>query len=269
MVRVRVTTAAGQGVVYLHGAHVTSYQPTGQTELLFMSEASQFALDQPIRGGVPICFPWFAAKPGDANAPAHGLARTHAWTLSDIQATESMASLQFHASFPPFSTVYQITFGASLELGLVVVNEGSEATTFEAALHTYLAIGDVHRVWVEGLEQAAFFDQLTGQRSEPNSQPIRFRQETDRIYESRDQTITLVDSVLQRRIVIDRDGSPSVVVWNPWVDKSRRMSDFGDEEWQTMCCLETAAVRDHAICLQPGENHALRVTHRVEPFEPS
>jgi glucose-6-phosphate 1-epimerase len=268
----RVYAPGGTAEVYLRGAHVTDWTPTGGTPVIWMSEQSEYAPGVPLRGGVPICFPWFAGHPTDATAPSHGFARLADWqlveareagddvvlvlVLTDSDATRSSA-------WPHrFEARYTVTVGAELGLSLTVTNRDSEAVTFEEALHTYLAVADIRQTTVAGLEGAPFTDRLTGPRP-AEDEPVRFAAETDRIYQATTATTTVTDAATGRAITIAKNGSASTVVWNPWIDKAAAMADFGDNEYTGMVCVETCNIRDDAITLAPGASHELSVSYSV------
>ncbi|MEZ6115209.1 MAG: D-hexose-6-phosphate mutarotase [Pirellulaceae bacterium] len=213
----------------------------------------------------PICFSWFAANQSDPQAPAHGTARISLWELQNVQLAEDHQSVAFTfgLALPPFRLLYEVEFGTALKIRLTVTNTSDQTQTFEAALHSYFSLSHIKQVEVLGLQKARFLDQLSGTMYPPTEQPIRFTQETDRIYYDTTDAIQIVDSGWGRRIQIEKFGSPSTVVWNPWIEKSQRMSDFGDNEWPHMCCIETAAIRQNRIELPPDESHTIGTTHAV------
>lgn len=259
-----VSTPVCDGEFFLHGAHVTRYRPRGFEELLFVSDEAIFRDGKAIRGGVPICFPWFGPHPTDPAAPAHGHARTHEWELTRTANSPAGAlQVELHAVFDPFDVVYTIEFGSELTLSLKVTNQSPTPVTFEAALHSYFRLKDVREVAVSGLESVAFLDQLTGATEAPSNAPIRFTEETDRIYQDNLDVITISDRLANRNVVIEKRGAPSTIVWNPWIAKSQRTGDFGDEEWTQMCCIESASVGANAIELATGESHELVAKHRL------
>lgn len=274
--RVVVDTPAASAHVYLHGAHVTHYQPKGEAPVLFMSGKSQFAAGKAIRGGVPVIFPWFGGK---AAAPAHGFARTAAWALTDVTPADGGA-LRLTFSLGPsdttrrqwpheFEATYAVTVGPALEMEVRVRNPASApgAFKFEEALHTYLAVGDVRQVTIDGLGGREFIDKVDG--GKPKTQPpgpFQIEGETDRVYLGTPDTVTVVDPAgpgLGRLLSVSKQGSAATVVWNPWIAKARAMSDFGDDEWPAMLCVETANVADAAVTLQPGQEHVMRAAVRV------
>jgi glucose-6-phosphate 1-epimerase len=269
----RVFGPAGTAEIYLRGAHVTAWTPTGGAPVLWMSEKSEYKAGVPLRGGVPVCFPWFAGHPTDASAPSHGFARLADWQL--VSATEVGAdvvlvftladSASTRASAWPhrFEARYTVTVGAELALALSVTNRDSEPVAYEEALHTYLAVADIRQTAVAGLEGAPFTDRLTGPRP-AETEPVRFIAETDRIYPATTATTTVTDASTGRIITVTKQGSASTVVWNPWIDKAAAMADFGDDEYTGMVCVETCKIRDDAITLAPGASHELNVRYSVE-----
>jgi D-hexose-6-phosphate mutarotase len=270
---VRVSGPAGSAEIYLHGAHVTAWAPAGAEPVLWMSAASRYVPDAPLRGGVPICFPWFGAHPDAPTAPAHGFARLVDWELAgahdegdDVVVTFRLTDTEATRSsaWPHrFAARYTVTVGARLTLALEVTNLDAAEVTFEEALHTYLRVPDVTAAQVAGLERAPYLDRLGGPaRVVGGSDPIRFTAETDRIYPGSHAATRLfdgaaLDGAAGRIVTIDKDGSGTTVVWNPWAGKAAAMADFGDDEWTTMVCVETANIRHDAVRLAPGGRHTL------------
>jgi glucose-6-phosphate 1-epimerase len=268
----RVYAPSGTAEVYLRGAHVSSWTPAGGTGVLWMSEQSEYAPGVPLRGGVPICFPWFAAHPTDAAAPSHGFARLADWQLAEAREAGDDVVLVFvltdtaasRASAWPhrFEARYTVTVGARLTLALEVTNRDSDEVSFEEALHTYLAVADIRQTEVAGLEGVPFTDRLTGP-CPAESAPVRFDSETDRIYLDTTATTTVTDASTGRVITVAKQGSASTVVWNPWIDKAAAMADFGDTEYTGMVCVETCNIRDNRITLAPGDSHEISVSYSV------
>jgi glucose-6-phosphate 1-epimerase len=269
LAKVCVTSAATRGEVYLHGAHVTSWQPRGVEEVLFISAKSRWEPGHPIRGGVPICFPWFANKTDDPHAPAHGVVRTTAWRLESIvQVGDAVAVSMFvesnestHRWWPAdFRLVYRVTFGSELSLELVVRNTGSNSLRFEEALHTYFRVGQIEKALLQGLSAVHYVDKTDSNRQKTQQGPIVITSETDRVYLNTQCPIALEDHALCRRIDVAKENSFTTVVWNPWIEKAGAMSDFGDAEWKQMICIEASNVSDFAVLLAPGQQHRMNAT---------
>jgi glucose-6-phosphate 1-epimerase len=260
LIRARIETEAAQGELYLHGAHVTAWQPSGHEPVLWMSEHAVFAEGKAMRGGIPICFPWFGPHKTDATAPAHGYARTKVWQVTSSQMLGNGAlRLTLETEIAPFEIAYQVDFGTSLELKLTTkLSSASPSTSsFEDALHTYFAISDIHSIRIQGLEEDSYIDKMDrGLVKQPTRAPVMFTEETDRVYINTIEQSSLIDTKLQRTTVVAKSGSRSTVIWNPWIDKSQRMADFGDDEWPNMVCIETANIAPNEVILSPGQAHA-------------
>ena len=255
-----IKTSAASGEIYLQGAHVTAWQPSGSQPVLWLSGSSYFEKGKPIRGGVPICFPWFGSHASDPSAPAHGTARIIEWDMVHAQETaEGGIELILQARIEPFVVDFRVEFGRALTMTLTTALPvmTSQAQRFEDALHTYLAVSDIQQVSISGLETARFIDKMDNAAEKPAAgEAIRFTAETDRVYLETESACILSDETSGRRIIVSKAGSRSTVVWNPWVSKSARMVDFGDQEWRGMVCIETANVGRDLIELLPGQSHA-------------
>jgi glucose-6-phosphate 1-epimerase len=268
LTRLALHTAGGTARVYLHGAHVAEFTPAGHEPVLWMSEHSEFAPGKPIRGGIPVCFPWFGAHPSDPSLPNHGIVRLREWRVDRVWTLDSgaiAARFAFESDGEtnevwPHDFVLQLTVSVSDRLGvrLEVYNSGAEAFTITEALHTYLQISAVKEVWIDGLDNTEYVDTV------PESRPlhtqhgtVEFAQETDRVYLDTAAPCRLRDRGLDRSTQIDKHGSQSTVVWNPWVDKASRMPDFGDDEWQSMVCIETANALRNSVTVKPGSTHTM------------
>jgi D-hexose-6-phosphate mutarotase len=265
-----ITTPQATARVYLHGAHVTHYRPHGQEEMLFVSECSHFEPGKPIRGGIPICFPWF----GDAAKPAHGFARLAEWSVDRVDTAadgsvtltllKSTADPGHDRTLWPFDALlrHHVRVSDDLQLSLAVTNIGNQPLTYEEALHTYFAVSDVRQVRVSGLGGATYLDKTQQyQAVQQSAEPLTLHGETDQIYLNTRATCVIDDPQEGRggrQITVAKEGSDATVLWNPWIEKARSMADFGDEEWRRMLCIETANVRDHSVRLAGGETHVLR-----------
>ncbi len=277
---------SARGRVFLHGAHVTSWVPDGAAEsVIWLSERAQFAEGVAIRGGVPICFPWFGPDVPPAGGPAHGLARLVDWHFDGVDAAaDGAVTARFsvdsssdapdpgwHEAFRVrpeelgevrFRAVYSVTFGDTLTTSLRVTNTGDRALGFEAAIHSYYAVSDITQVAVSGLEGISYEERAAGAAQEERRDvaEVRFAGEVDRLYAQAPSRVTLTDAGLGRTIRLDSSGAAGWVVWNPHVAKAERMADFGDDEWRGMVCLEPVCLGENTVWLQPGESHTISVT---------
>jgi glucose-6-phosphate 1-epimerase len=276
---VRIATPLCTGEFYLQGAHVTAFTPTGHEPVLWLSKAGPVRAGKATRGGVPICYPWFGANQQHPNAPMHGLARTATWELVDV-GLQPAGEVNVILRLPPqpmaseavdeatgindqVETYFAALFGETLEMGLLVRNNGTRDVRFEAALHTYFTVGDIHQTRVEGLQGTRYIDKMRDGGTFIEDRPaVTFAEETDRIYES-DATAVIHDPLLKRRIINRKIGSGSTVVWNAFPKKAAEIGLKGDE-WTGYVCVETAAVGADAVTLAPGKAHTLGAHVSVE-----
>ncbi|HVM62454.1 MAG TPA: D-hexose-6-phosphate mutarotase [Verrucomicrobiae bacterium] len=273
--RMGVHTVVADAEIYLHGAHVTHFQPHGQKPVLFMSEKSTFEAGKPIRGGVPICFPWFGARQDGRPGAAHGFARLMEWEL--VGAEQDRYGVEIHLRLASnaatrqewdgeFVAEYRVMVGAALQLELRVTNTSLQPMRIEEALHTYLSVSDVRQVSIDGLAGVTYVDRVgTPQTKTEGDAPIRITAETDRIYLNTRSACTVDDPGGKRRLIVEKNGSNATVVWNPWITKAQAMPDFGDDEWPAMLCVETCNVQQCAVTLAPSQSYVMgaviRETH--------
>jgi glucose-6-phosphate 1-epimerase len=272
LLKVSVTAPEATGEMYLLGANVTSWKPSGAEEALFVSAKSRWEDGVAIRGGVPICFPWFGGKAGDAKAPAHGFARTRVWKLESIarnggavtvaMSTESDESTK--KWWPAdFRLEQRVTFGAEFQMELALKNTGTTPLRFEEALHTYFRVGDIEKARVHGLDGMQYTDKTDARRVKTQQGDVVITSETDREYLDTPHAVELEDPALRRRIRVANENSLTTVVWNPWTQKAKAMSDFGDDEWKQMMCVETTNVSGFAVDVAAGGQHRMKAMIRV------
>jgi glucose-6-phosphate 1-epimerase len=273
LAKIQITTSVSAGEIYLHGAHLTSWKPKGAQEVFFVSSHTLWQDGKAIRGGIPICFPWFGDKADDPQAPAHGFVRTKAWQLESIaregdavsvaMVTESGDSTRKWWPFD-FRLVYRATFGVELTLELIMANTGDQALRFEEALHAYHNVDDSTQAHVGGLEGADYLDKTDSYRRKTQIGDVVITAETDRVYLNTAHPITLSDHVLQRGTTVTKENSLTTVVWNPWSAKAPTMADLGADQWKRMLCIETSNVGDFAVDLPPGEQHVMKAIISVQ-----
>ena len=274
--RLEVETPLAHAEVYLQGAHVAAYALRASGPLLFLSRASRFAVGAPIRGGVPLVFPWFGRKADDDAAPLHGPARCLPWSLERatvaapgaVELTLALASGPAAMGWPAGATLrYRVEIGAALALTLEIENRGPTPIRFEDALHTYLAVADVTRIRVSGLEGATFLDEADGfARKQGGAGPLLLRGETDRVYDDTRATCVVWDPGAQRRVEIAKTGSDATIVWNPGPDGVRAFPDLGADEWREFVCVESGNVGRGAVTVPPGGRHELSVRIQSAPW---
>ena len=274
--RIKMTNQFGSVEAYVHGATVTGWTPKDQKQsVLWLSKKSWFEPGKPIRGGIPICFPWFGPHATDKTLPGHGCVRYRDWTVSNVlnlSNGETQLVLTFNSDVGTrrlwqhdFFAEYVVTLGESLVVSLMIKNTGTIPFTFEEALHSYFAVGDVKKVSVHSLKDAQYIDKVRdGKSFVDNEEPLMFAGETDRVYTNHTKPVILQDSVFGRSVEVTKSGSDSTIVWTPFPEKSKRMLDFGDSEWTEMVCIESGNVMDNCITLQPGERHTIEVVYNVK-----
>ena len=274
--RAVISGRAAEGHVYLHGAHVTHHRPAGERPLLFLSKRSQFARGKAIRGGVPVIFPWFGARTGHPESPDHGFARTREWAVESVEhANDGSVAVTLaleddddtRRTWPhAFRVRQRAVFGTRLEITLEVENRSDRPFQVEEALHTYLLVGDVAEASIDGLERSVYIDKTDGmKRKTLPAGALRLDRTTDRVFLDTRSTCVVTDPVLARRIVVEKTGSATTVVWNPWREKAGAMADLGEDQWRSMLCVEAANAADNAVHLASGERHMMRVVIGAEP----
>jgi len=268
-----ITTPWSSAEVYLHGAQVTHFKKHEEPPLLFLSQCSRFAAGQPIRGGIPIIFPWFG-KPADKPGQ-HGFARVRDWELKEMAVSpDGAVSVRLQMpdcgdspDCPACAVDYLVTVSDALTAELVVMNRSAREFAFENCLHTYFAVGDVSKVKVTGLKGVDYLDQPTNfSRHTEREAAIRIASEVDRAYLNTPHMVEIHDAALRRVIRVEKDGANSTVVWNPWIEKAKAMQDFGDEEYQQMVCVESGNVALNRIKLTPGQTSRLKVKLSSKPL---
>jgi glucose-6-phosphate 1-epimerase len=243
--------------------------------MFFVSTQSHFTPGKAIRGGIPVIFPWFGPREGHPDSPMHGLVRTREWELTEVHVPAAGAArVTFRIESSPetsavwphaFALELRFTLGDTLHIAWSTHNTGTDAFTFEQALHPYFPIADVHRARVHGLHGARFLDKTAGPELQTDSaEAVQFTRETDRLYLDTETPLVLEDPAANRRLVITKQGSQSSVVWNPWIAKAEALADLGDAEWQAFVCVEQVNAKHNAIRLEPGTQHRMEAEFRVE-----
>lgn len=272
-IAVQVRTDFSAATIALQGAHVMTWQPNGQVPVIWLSPQAKFAPGKSIRGGVPLCWPWFGAHATEAGHPGHGFARTIPWELMDaLKLPDGRVRLGFEpvmnnaarSQWPHASTVhYNITVGQELDVALTTTNTDTTPFQLGQALHTYFEIGDIRQASVFGLAGCDFIDKVAGGARKQQDGAISFSGETDRVYLGTTGCCEIRDPVLARTILITSTGSRSTVVWTPWIEKAEKMGDFGPDGYLKMVCVETANAVDDVITLAPGETHCMAAQYRA------
>jgi D-hexose-6-phosphate mutarotase len=253
-----------------------TFQPNGEQPVVWLSPAAKLLQGKSIRGGVPICWPWFGAHASETTFPAHGFARTAMW---QVAASESLPddstriTLELpQSSIPPAQWPHSCrvrliaTVGKTLTVELVTENTGDQPFDIGEALHTYFTISDVDALRITGMEGCTYLDKVGVAQTRMQQGAIQIASEVDRIYIDTEADCLIEDAGFKRRIRIAKSGSRSNVVWNPWIEKSAKMGDFGsDTGYRGMVCVETANAAHNIVTIAPGISHSMRVIYSTEP----
>jgi D-hexose-6-phosphate mutarotase len=270
---IEVSTAWSSAEIYLLGAHVTSFKKKDEPPLLFMSQCSRFETGHPIRGGVPVIFPWFGMREG---LGMHGFARLKAWEVKEfVPAPDGSVSVRFRlpdspeaSAFPPFTADYVVTVSDQLALQLILTNDSpDEELPLENCFHTYFEVGDVAAISITGLKGRKYLDKVANfAKKSETAEAIRIASEVDRIYLNTTDAVEILDPRLGRKIRVEKQGSLSTVVWNPWTAKAQQMPDFANDEYTRMICVESGNVASNSLKLRPGETATLTVKLSSAPL---
>jgi D-hexose-6-phosphate mutarotase len=273
LTKATIATSTGAAEIYLHGAHVTHFQPKGQQPVLYLSSASAFKADKPIRGGVPICWPWFGPSATDPKLPMHGFARTNEWAVEstrELDGDRASITLRLEPSdsiraiWPhEFGLKYTVTVGAALELELEMTNRDKAGLLISEALHTYFSIGDIEKISLNGLTGTSYFDKVANARMLEERDPVKLSSETDCVYLNTRTAVGINDPVIGRKIRVEKAGSNSTVVWNPFEAKAKTMADIGAGEWRKYICIEAVNALENTVTVAPGATHKIGTTLKV------
>ena len=277
LIAAEINNAHASASIALQGAHLMTYQPHGTNPVIWLSKYAKFATGKSIRGGVPICWPWFGPHATDAKLPGHGYARTVMWKVLDAKALpDGSTFISFglsendltRAQWPNPSTVrIEMTIGKALRIELVTQNIGKQEFVLGEALHTYFNISDVAQMTIRGLEGCEYLDKVGEPARRTQQDGIVIESEVDRVYVNTTADCVIEDRGLKRAIRISKQGSHSTVVWNPWTEKADKMGDFGHEGHRGMVCVESANAFENLVNLAPGESHRLVVIYSVEDLQ--
>lgn len=257
--------------IALHGAHVIDFQPTGHAPVIYNSPEAIYEEGKAIRGGIPVCWPWFSKHPENPSLPAHGLARYRFWQLTDSYSCPDFTELTFNfdtttvpAELWPHKTIatLRVRLGQELQLVLTSTNHSHHPITVGGALHSYFQISSIHDIQVDGLDTANYCSTISPVTHTQDG-PIRFAGEIDRIYYPSHHIVEIYDPGLSRRIRIEKSGSHSTIVWNPWSENSRAFADLPDTGYLDFVCIETANALGDVHLLPPGASHTLSTTISV------
>lgn len=275
LVQAVVTSAKAHATISTYAGQVLSFQPaSAQQDMLFVSEKAYRQAGKAIKGGIPICWPWFGPDPSGKGGPGHGMARTSQWQVTGTRQLDN-GDIELRLGFEikpgdydywsaPLSLELVVTVGESLSLAMQTSNDSDAAVQLTQGFHTYFAVGDIAKVGVNGLDGVAYIDKLNDSAEEMQSGPVSISGEVDRIYHGQIGDLTIDDADLGRRILIQHAGSASAVVWNPWVDTAKAMADLDDRDYERFICVETVNAGPDTVTVPAGGQARIAVTYQIE-----
>ncbi len=272
---IEIKNGKAKALISVYGGQILSYQPTSESEdLLFLSTKAYFQQGKAIKGGTPICWPWFGPDPENLGRASHGFVRNRLWTVtgtSTAQNGDTVISLgvvntdETEAIWPQsFNMTITYTVGDTLTIDLKTQNTGDKAFSISQALHTYFKVGDINQVQVLGLDGSAYIDKVDGGQQKTQAGVVAFSEECDRIYTNPQPTLVIADAALNRKINITAQGSKTAVVWNPWADIAAGMADLEDTDYQHFVCVETANAAADIVDVAPGQTYQLQALYAIE-----
>lgn len=274
LVEARIATAASEATILLHGAHLTRWNPAGTQPVIYMSPKSAFAADKPIRGGIPVLYPWFASGWDGKHQPMHGFARVTEWTVQsthldptgDVHLTLTLPGtpdLQ-KSGYGECAATLQFRIGKELSITLEVTNHGEQPIVFEEGLHTYFAVGDIHQTTTEGLQGTTYLDKRDNfAKKTQTDRLLHYTRDVDQVHLSTASPLTIHDTANHRDIHILKGGSDTTVTWNPWSVMTPTLPDLAPDSWEHFVCVETVNAADNRITLAPGQTHRMSSTVHI------
>lgn len=270
-----IANDSAKAVISVYGGQVLSFQPVTEPEdLMFLSEQAYYQEGKAIKGGVPICWPWFGPDPDGAGRPAHGFVRNRFWNILATSSTHDgetkvvlgLIDTEETRRIWPYSFELQlaISVGKTLKLELMTSNTGAQAFSITQAFHTYFTVGDINQVKVLGLENKSYLDKVEGGVQKQQQGTLQIAAEVDRIYTNVSEDLVIDDAQLNRRILIASQGSKTAVIWNPWSEISAKMADLENEAYKSFVCVETTNAADDIVTIEPGKSFQFVAVYNVE-----
>lgn len=255
---IQVSSPLCQAVIALQGAQILEFKNSAGTPLLWLSPQCRFNPGSALRGGIPLCLPWFGPHPTDANKPQHGYARTRNWELTQVaENDEGRCELTFELVSEPgplfdyaFTCVLRMTLSRHVDIQLSITNRDSQAFDFSWAFHSYFPVRILEQARVKGLAGRDYRDNLEQLITKTQDQDLGFVGEVDRVFPGIEQAVEIAG---EPTIRIEHDQCPSVITWNPGPDNAAAMADVGAGNEQGFICVERGAVLDEAWHLDAGE----------------
>ena len=270
---IKVATAKADATIALYGGQILSFKPANaEHDLFYLSKKAIYQQGKAIRGGVPVCWPWFGDDPGSLGRQAHGFARNLFWDVLDcqlhndiVEITLGLDSTATSKQWWPgeFSLRKKVVISDELTISLTTENKGEIPFSISKALHSYFLVGDIRQTRVSGLDGVEYLDKTKGYAQHEQMGDITAEQETDRVYLNAPSKVNIVDASLQRRIEIEHVGADNFVVWNPW-DKAEKLTDMPAEDYQQFICVETANAIANSVIVAPGARHVMQANYRIQ-----
>ena len=263
---VRVQNRAGMARVCLLGATVTEFEPTGAHPVLWTSPNARYELGTPIRGGIPVCWPWFGqhATPG---FPAHGFVRSQMWQVLRVEETADDRTMvvlgiednaESHQLWPyRYSLELKVTVGAGLDVTLVSKSRDERTIPYSAALHTYFRVSDITAIRIDGLDQVSYLSKVHNYEQFVDHGSILIGERVDRVYLNTESTCSINDPGFGRKVLVEKSGSRTTVVWNPWARLSAEMPELGADAYRQFVCVETVIGSQEQMVLPAGKTHEM------------
>ena len=272
---IEIENTLARALISVYGGQVLSFQPVTEPEdLMFLSEKAYYQSGKAIKGGIPLCWPWFGSDPENLGRSSHGFARNNFWTVLATEVTpgrETKVKLELVDTAETreiwsqaFNLTLEITVGNTLTLELVTRNTGDKAFSITQALHTYFKVGDIDQVKVLGLANTKYLDKVDNFEEKHQQGAVTIAEEVDRIYTDVPQELVIEDASFARRIKITSDGNKTAVVWNPWVDLCAKSADLEAEDYKRFICVETANAAKDVVEISPNSEYRLFVNYQIE-----
>ena len=269
-----INNARAHATVSTYAGQLLSYRPKDQQDdLLYVSDKAYYEEGKAIRGGIPVCWPWFGPDPENRGRPAHGFVRNRQWQVSgsesladgstkiilSITDNEATRTLWPH----PFRLDIELTVGDTLGVVLVTHNTGTDSITISQALHSYFQVGDITRVRVLGLDGIHYLDKVDDSARKTQTGPLAISGEVDRIYTGVTGDLSIEDASLERKIAIASSGCSTIVVWNPWSEIAASMADLDADDYLRMLCVETANAGPETVTISAGDCYRLAAEYSI------
>jgi glucose-6-phosphate 1-epimerase len=271
---IEINNSKAHATISTYSGQVLSYRPKNQQhDLLFVSDSAYYEEGKAIKGGIPVCWPWFGPDPEGRGRPAHGFVRNRQWRMTASEslangATQVVLSLTDSSETRgiwshPFRLDIEISVGDSLKVALVTHNTGERGITINQALHSYFQVGDISKVRVLGLDGTDYLDKVDGSARKTQSGPVTIDGEVDRIYTGVSGKLVIDDESLCRKIDITSQGCSTAVVWNPWIETAAAMNDLGNDDYRHMLCVESANAGPETIEVAAGDAYRLAAEYTL------